>query len=312
MSGPLRAAIGLILVATIAVASGCNWFDPRLYLQAPDGGGTGHDLGGVGGNGPSDAATLVVDAARPTDAARPGDIGAMGPLCGRPSPSSLCPGSYLFCDGFEDESGQMFTHWSSFLTDNLSGSPANAGTNLLVDGTAACLGQRALDGTTVGVNQEAVLIRTLGNLPNPVHVRFFLYIQQHTASTGLVELRSGAGDFASLFVFPPTASMATSRFALQTSFQTATPSIGPEITLAHNQWLCLELTLQLDTANGSVHVDLDGNPLGDVTGVQTEPVSSLMDRLVLGPISADDATMSATNELRFDEVAVAAGPIGCM
>jgi hypothetical protein len=293
-----------VVVLWATAGAGCHLFDPKLYEEPPDSGRTGTDAG-VGGGG-SDL-PLPFDGGLPPDAAS-----VAGPLCGRSSPASLCPSNYLFCDGFEDESGQSFSRWSSSFVDNLSGGAANFGTSLVIDNGSVCLGQHALHAATSGTNQEAVVIRTLANLPNPVHVRFFMFIKQHATSSGLVEFRNSPGDYASLFLDPPKLTSTTSRFGYQTNLSSGLPTIGPELALDHNRWLCLELTMRFDTNSGEVHLQLDGNPVGDLVGVQTQSRSGSMDRMALGPISDDSGNPLFPNEIYFDEVAVSADPIGCM
>jgi hypothetical protein len=249
---------------------------------------------------PSDGG-LSPDASQSTD-----------PLCSRSSPPSLCPGNFLFCDGFEDESGQSFSQWSSSAVDNLSGAGPNLGTSLVVDSGEMCLGQHALHAVTSGTNQEAVVIRTLANLPNPVHVRFFLFIKQHGTSIGLAEFRNSPGDFASVFLDPPTTKLTTSRFGYQTNLTKDLPTIGPELSLDHNRWLCVELTMAFSNTSGEVNVQLDGKSIGDLMNVPTESHAGAMDRLALGPITDDTGSLLFPNEVYFDEVAVSASPIGCM
>src|SRR5262249_279072 len=161
------------------------------------------------------------------------------------------PGSYLFCDGFEDESGSNFSHWTTSLADNWHDSnPApNLGTGITVDSSAICLGAHGLHTSTGGQNQEAIVIRNFDTIPTALHVPFFLYTKQHASGVGLVELRNRRKDFTSLWVDPPAAGGSSSRFGFESSFNTAVPNVGAALPLAHNQWLCVELTLRLDDTN---------------------------------------------------------------
>jgi hypothetical protein len=305
----MRPALPLCLLSATALAS-CELFDPALYQQLADGGvvvdaGAPADAAGArdagsGGSGGSDGALPPGDGA-----------GLGGALCGRAAPASLCPGSYVFCDGFEDESDGNFSHWSTWFADNLSGAGANLGTALTVAGAPVCLGQHALHGTVVGRNQEAVVIRDFSGWPNPLHLRFFVYINQHTSTMGLVELRNSNGDFTSLFVDPPDVGGSTSRFGLETSFMSALGHLGAPLVLDHQRWLCLELTLRLDAQSGEAQLAIDGSPVGALTGVPTAASSTPMDRMALGPIAEASGGLLATDDVLIDEVAVSAAPIGC-
>jgi len=306
----IRPLLRLAVAAASLASEGCHFFDPSLFEKAHDGGATAD--GGTGGPGSGGDAGMATDAGASSDLALPpADGGLSGPLCGRASPPTLCPRSYLFCDGFEDESGQSFSRWSRFFADNLSGDAPNLGTGITVDSTAACLGVHALHASTGGPNQEAIVLRDFDSWPNLLHVRFYLFIKQHAASSGLVEFRNGHGDFSSLFVDPPTGGGMTSRFGFESTFVKNLPTIGPEIALARNQWLCVELTMRFDASNGEVHLMVDGSPVGDLTGLPSASGVNPFDRMAIGPITEGGAGPLAVNELLFDEVAVSPNPIGC-
>ncbi len=310
----------LVVVAAVVASAGCHLFDPRLFEQPGDGGppgvggnggGSGNGGGTNGGGGGGGSNGGGGGGGAPNDLGAGGG-GTSGSLCGRSSPVSTCPGSFLFCDGFENESGQTFSQWSTFFADDFKGGAANLGTTIAVDSTEACLGVNALHASTGGQNQEAVVVRDFTGWPNPVHIRFFLFIKQLGSKSGLVEFRNGNGDFSSLFVAPPSGSGTTSHFGFESIFTSNLSTIGSDLTLAHNQWLCVELTMTLDANNGAVHVDLDGNALGDLSGLETQSKSDAMDRIAVGPITEDDAGILAVNEIYFDEVAVSPSAIGCM
>jgi hypothetical protein len=321
-----------ILIIVPLLGAGCL-FDPSLYQRAPDGGvgGVGHnDLGvpggsgGVGGGGGGGAGGGGGGGAGggggvggSGGGGGSGGVGGAGgsnggPLCGRAAPATLCPGSYLFCDGFEDERGTTFTHWSNSRAENLSGKPGNAGTTITVDSSAVCLGQNVLHASTSGDNQQAVLIRTLTNLPNPVHVRFWVNLHKFATSVGLVEFRNSTeDDFASLYLDPPPSGKTTAQFGFQSSFNDQLPRVGAAVAVPLDRWMCVEVTFRLASSGGEVHLSLDGVPNGDVTGLKTAASSTSMDRLVLGPISDDKGSVVLPNEVYFDEVAVSDSPIGC-
>ena len=308
-------------------SAGCHLFDPQLFEQPADGGGVGGNGGGSGdaGGGGANAGGggksgnggggIATDAGAPDDLATSSGGGggsATGSLCGRSSPTTTCPGGFLFCDGFESESGQTFSQWSTFFADNFKGGAANTGTSLVVDSTEDCLGANALHASTSGQNQEAVVVRDFTGWPNPVHIRFFLFVKQLGAKSGLVEFRNGNGDFASLFVAPPSGSGTTSHFGFESIFTTTLSTVGADLTLAHDEWHCVEMTMTLDPDNGALHVDLDGNALGDLSGLESQSKSDPMDRIAVGPITETDGSTSAVNEVYFDEIAVSPNAIGCM
>src|SRR6266568_4216954 len=118
MIPPSRAA----LVALVLAAAGCNVFDARLYKDsgAPD-------LG-------------AVDAVDAGGDAMTNDTG----LCGRASPATLCNGTALFCDGFEDENGVDLNQWTGIAVGSPGGAAPAPGTALAVDSGAVCLGNHAL------------------------------------------------------------------------------------------------------------------------------------------------------------------------
>jgi hypothetical protein len=311
---PLRSILGfIILTIAMTMGAGCHIFERKLYQQLGDGGSLQLGDGSIGGHGSPDGASEAGTSFDLSSGMAPDGGPSATPLCGRASPPSLCPAGYLFCDGFEDESTLSFTHWSSTLSDNLtSGGLANLGTGMTVETSPTCLGQHSFHAATVGRNQESVLLRTYSGWANPLHVRFFLYIKQHMSSVGLLEFRNSPGDFTSLFLDPPTASTPTSRFGVETIFSNSLPSIGPELALAHDTWLCVELTVRFDSNSGEVNLQVDGNPVGDLVGLQTDSPSKPMDRMALGPVVEDTGDTTSSNEVFYDEVAVSADPIGCM
>ncbi|HEX4457426.1 MAG TPA: hypothetical protein VIA18_05630, partial [Polyangia bacterium] len=144
----------VVLVAAALASAGCQLFDKKLFEQPGDGGmpGTGGNGGGggtSGGGGNGSAGGSSNGGGNGNGGGASNDLGAgggvttSGTLCGATTPTTTCPGSFLFCDGFESESGQSFSQWSTFFADDWKGGAANLGTSILVDSTQACLGANA-------------------------------------------------------------------------------------------------------------------------------------------------------------------------
>jgi hypothetical protein len=258
-------------LTVLALATGCNVFDPSLYMT----------------DGAVDGASR--------DAAMP--------LCGRASPPTLCPGPYLFCDGFESENGMSFPLWSGAPVDNYNGNPANAGTVLDIARVPVCLGQHSLHSHAVGGQQQAFVFRTLANPPNPMYVRFFFYLAQSSMPFELLGFHAGSGQFSTVFVDPVAAT-----FTYSTNFSNAMAVYNAPVFT--NRWVCLELAQRFDQASGEVELELDGRPLRDVTGLANQPAGATLDTVNVGVISTNSGD-NGVNEVYIDEVAISSTPIGC-
>jgi hypothetical protein len=263
-------------------SAGCNVFDASLYQNA-----AGHEMG-------------LPDAGADFAGAAPDTANA---LCGRSSPATLCPGSYLFCDGFEGESGTNFSAWSASFDQSAKGAP-HSGTQIDIESTPVCLGQNALHVTTVGGEQQAFLYRQLSQRPGTLHVRFYFYLQQYSQQPfQIVGFAAPSGDYATLYADPIHSS-----FNYANSFTGLTANFN-NAQLPLHQWRCLELTTRFDAKSGEVQLALDGQQLGDVAGAPTDP-SSPIDAVNVGVIfTATDDT--GTNDVYFDEIAFSPDPIGC-
>jgi hypothetical protein len=275
MIPPSRAA----LVALVLAAAGCNVFDARLYKEsgAPD-------LGAVDAGGDAMA----------------NDIG----LCGRASTATLCNGTALFCDGFEDENGGDLNQWTGIAVGSPGGAAPAAGTALAVDSGAVCLGSHALHARTVGGAQQAFAYRMLANRPPTLHVRLYFQLAQYSRPFQLLGFHAGSGDYSTLYVDP-----AAARFFFATSFST-TMSVFPGASLPVGRWMCMELVVRFDNANGEIALWLDGKLLGDYNGGNTQPAGSLLDTINIGIVSTDGAD-PGTNEVYVDEVAMSPAALGC-
>jgi hypothetical protein len=248
----------------LTLATGCHVFDPSLYATSNDGGST---------------------------------------LCHRTGPATLCPGPYLFCDGFESENGGAFPLWNGTIFGSSNGAPPDGASALEVATAPVCIGKHSLKAQAGGGTQQAFLYRMVDNRPNPLYVRFYFNVVQSAEPFQLLGFHSGSGQFATLFLDPRAAT-----FTFSTNFSGASTvwNASPLV----NRWVCLELVVHFDAANGELDLQLDGTSLRDVIGVATQPAGDVLDTINLGVISTDAAS-NGTNEVYLDEVALASAPIGC-
>jgi hypothetical protein len=277
------------LVGLMMASLGCNVFDPKLYMQHA---GSGTDLAMTGNDGGAAGSDMS-------------DSGQTPPtICGSPDPATLCPGGTVFCDGFEDENGSNFPHWSGTILDNYGGGNANPATLVTIDGNTSCLGSRALHAHTVGAQQQAFVYRTFGNRPNPLYVRFFFYVTQlPNKPFEMLGFFENGGDFDTLFFDP-----AAHQFAFSNNFSTANSS--GTMTLPLHRWMCLELTTKLDPTNGEVALTIDGKSIAGAKGISTERMGHQFANVNVGLI-ATDAAETGNADIFFDEVAISSSPIGC-
>jgi hypothetical protein len=272
-----------ILLAAAFVLAGCDVFDSRLYL------GAAADL--AMSSPPRDLAPLV-------------DTGGMPALCDSRDRATTCPGGYLFCDGFESESGSTFSSWTATIIDNYDGMPANAGTALSIGGAPVCLGQHSMHAIAVGGQQQAFAFVALARRPNPLHARLFFYVAQSSQPFQLLGLHAPDGKYSTLNVDPSTAT-----FSFANNFSTLSATFTSK-AVPRDRWLCLELFMSFDAVSGEVRLSLDGEQLGDFAGVNTEASGSTQDTVNVGIVATDTAD-NGVNEVFVDEVAIADHAIGC-
>jgi hypothetical protein len=269
---PSRA--GILVVIAIA---GCDIYDPNLYLQRAH-----------------------VD----LSSEAPSDLGAaQSSVCGRTSPATLCPGSTLFCDGFESETSTPLPLWSGTIAGGPNGSAPNAGTAVAVENSPVCLGTHALRALANGAGQQAFVFRTLANRPNPLYVRFYFYVSRFSRPFQLLGFHENGGDFSTLYVDP-----GAGNFVFSTNFSTATKTASHAVPMG--RWMCLELATRFDATNGQITLTLDGQVVAEADGVGTEPSGRTLDTVNVGVVSTD-ASDTGVNEVYVDEVAASASPIGC-
>ncbi len=285
-------AAGLALASCVAA---CDVFDAKLYKNKPGADMSMHEPGDGGG--------VIVDMT-------PIDPDAGGFLCGRTTPTTLCPASYLFCDGFETESGMSFPNWNNAPIIQGAGVGLNAGTDLVIANSPTCLGQSSMHAKTVGANQQSFVFETIPNRPSTLHVRFFFYMTQFSMTPFQIvgfhaSQNLNGNDYATLNVDPinGTLNYAGGFFGQAANFSGA--------QLPTNQWLCLELATTFDTHNGSVTVSLQGKQLGQFSGSPTDPMTEQLDQVNVGIIYTNTGD-TGTNDVYFDEVAISGQPIGCL
>lgn len=83
--------------------------------------------------------------------------------------------------------------------------------------------------------------------------------------------------------------------------------VSPEGVLRRNEWLCLELAVDLRVEGGSVSLAIDGTPIIEETGVVTSPGEPF----TVAVIEASPSTDSTGVDIAFDELVIATEPIGC-
>jgi hypothetical protein len=295
------------LVAALALA-GCDVFDPSLYKNA---GGSGADLSMTQDLSGDDLSGLDLagGAGSMVDMLSPIDPDAGNVLCGRSTPATLCPGGYLFCDGFESESGRTFPSWTMPIIQG-AGTNVHIGTDLVVADSPTCLGQSSMHATTVGANQQAFVYTDLAApVPTTLHVRFFFYMKQYSMTPfQIVGFHSTSNDpngYATLNVDPINGALNYAN-----GFGAMSGANFNHANLPVNQWICLELTETFSATSGNVQLQLDGTKIGDTT-IPTQPVGETLDQVNVGIIYTNTGD-SGNNDVYFDEVAISANPIGCL
>lgn len=83
--------------------------------------------------------------------------------------------------------------------------------------------------------------------------------------------------------------------------------VSAEGVLRRNQWLCLELAVDIKTEGGSISLAIDGTPVIEETGVVTSPG----DPFRVAVIEASPATDATGVDITIDELVIATAPIGC-
>ncbi|MDB4968962.1 MAG: hypothetical protein JWN44_4651 [Myxococcales bacterium] len=224
--------------------------------------------------------------------------------CGASAQPAACAGgSYVFCDGFENETGAAFTAWTAAAVANAGGGPGNAGTAVTVQaGAPVCAGSRSLHAVASGSSQQAFVYKSGLAYPATTYLRAFVYLPSATSTNASYDLFSFGTADASQYLQIGYDAPAGKLFA----FRNFAPQIDFPTTLPLDRWLCVEATLRLDATAGSLAIAIDGAPLGMQTGTATQPAGATYSVFQAGLVFA---TMST--ELYLDEIVLSATAVGC-
>jgi hypothetical protein len=233
---------------------------------------------------PADGALLAPDGGAP-----PADVGAADTppdLGGGPR----CPADVVVCDGFEAADLNPAV-WSPF---------AQAGAALTIDATRAARGNRSVRLHVDARSTEPAGLHTgpisAAGLPNPVYVRFFLFMPEPVASFGgaFVALDNDANQGVS-------ADWNATRVTLEGA------SDDPEIAgPPHGRWTCMLVEARTGSP-GELSLFIDGAS----TPALSSPLGSpIVLQRVMFAISPDGSATQPV-DLWIDEVLVSRNPIGC-
>jgi hypothetical protein len=232
------------------------------------------------------------------DAGELGDSGDSGQV-GDSGPPSLCPGSFLFCDGFE----QGLTKWN--------GIQSSAG-QVSVDSIHVYRGAKALHANLYAVAEAGAqawaYASKYGTVPWPSHVftRLFAYAPSPSQPSieGLLDLVQNGSPYQGLELrlAPSNAAVAMETFntGADKTWQSA------DASAALDQWVCFEV--EVDTNAGTSHLYMNDVEI-------TELAQSNLGLPQLG-ITNVGLTLPAGNvqgasDAWIDEVAVDSARIGC-
>lgn len=165
-------------------------------------------------------------------------------------------------------------------------------------------GALRLQSNTFGYSQTRMLLAEPAN-EGPVYVRFFGYFGRGFAIPeymGLFELWTNEDG-------PPKIGIdAIGNNQLQVNLSPFSSVLrSDEGVLRRDEWLCIELAVDLRTDGGSVTLSLDGTPIIADENVVTSPGEPFL-VAVIEAATAEDATGV---DVVFDELVVATAPIGC-
>lgn len=224
-------------------------------------------------------------------------------LCTTPAAAPTSCAGALFCDNFEAESQTNFGAWSAFAVANAGGGAANAGTALDVQvGAPVCAGDHALHAVAMGASQQAFVYKTGLSLPATTHLRAFVYLPSAMTSTASFDLFSFATPDLSSYLQLGYDAFKHQLFAFR--------NFGPEVdfaaTLPADRWICVEWTVALDAAAGSIAVSVDGAPLGSQGSLETQPAGATFSTFDAGLVFATDSA-----EVYLDELVLSSAPVGC-
>lgn len=165
-------------------------------------------------------------------------------------------------------------------------------------------GALRLQSDTFGYSQTRMLLATPVS-EGPVYVRFFGYFAQDfriPEYMGLFELWTTESG-------PPKIGLdAIGNDQLEVNLSPfSSVLISAEGVLRRDEWLCIELALDLRTEGGSVTLSIDGTPIIEENDVVTSPGEPFS----VAVIEAAPAADSTGVNIAFDELVIATTPIGC-
>jgi hypothetical protein len=239
-----------------------------------------------------------------------GDLGAATSVCAGSGPATACASlGALFCDGFETSSAAHFPLWldEAPVLANYNGGAANAATKVTTAAMPACRGAESMHAHVVGSAQQAYLqSNPLPNRPSPLYVRAFVYLPSVSTLVPFyfVTYNSSTSDpFLQLGVDPGGGG-----FAVKSSYGGDFGTIGGTVPL--DRWACVEVKVDFAAVGGAIAVSVDGAPVGQLTGIDTQPAATTFDLVSLGVV-AGDVPAGGAFDVYFDEVVFSSQPIGC-
>lgn len=205
----------------------------------------------------------------------------------------------LLCENFDDLLPESHSTWGDGeTTAGLVECQAEAGTG--------SLRIRAIDS---GYTQTRMRLQTPAS-SGELHARFYLRVESGGALPSqliVFELwDQEEGD-----VSDRTTVYLNESEALEVYIGASNQTIQaePMTPLPRDQWLCVELNLQLEDAAGSASLSVDGTSILQQTGIDTLPSDPVGVAVVEGVPSAGSQDTEAT--LFIDELIVGTLPIGC-
>lgn len=165
-------------------------------------------------------------------------------------------------------------------------------------------GALRLQSNTFGYSQTRMQLMSPPT-EGPLHIRLFGYFAEDfriPQYMGLLELWTSEDG-------PPKIGLdAIGNDQLEINFSPyAAVHKSAEGVLRRNQWLCLELALDLRTEGGSFTLSVDGEPVIEKTNVITSPGEPFVVAVIEGGPAEDSTGVN----IAFDELVIATQPIGC-
>lgn len=200
----------------------------------------------------------------------------------------------LLCESFDAPLPEAYSTWYG---DEITGSIQDCE-------VARGAGALRLQSSSFGFSQTRMF------LPSPIsegelHVRLFAYFGgtfEMPQYTGLFELWTTDSG-------PPKIGLdAIGNDQIEVNFSPfSSVFVSSNGVLRRNEWLCLELALELRADSGSVSLSIDGVPVIEESGVVTYPGEPF----TVAVIEALPAPDSTGVDVALDELVIATAPIGC-